>query len=94
MHTKTRLPSLALAALALASLLLFSSPAQAAAATHPGFGRARESSSLHSGSGQNGKAYRKGLRARAAVSFRGQGKKVRVCKETYSEFVCSTQIVY
>lgn len=62
--------------------------------SHPGFGRHREVVSVHSGSGRDAFKTRQALRARAANSFRGKGKKTTVCKETASEFVCTTSTTY
>ena len=62
--------------------------------SHSGFGRHREAVSVHSGSNRDAFTARQGLRARAANSFRGKGKKTTVCKETASEFVCTTSTTY
>ncbi|MCA2960802.1 MAG: hypothetical protein IOD12_11150 [Silvanigrellales bacterium] len=62
--------------------------------SHPGFGRHREVVSVHSGSNRDASKARQGLRARAANSFRGKGKKTTICKETASEFVCTTSTTY
>lgn len=85
------------AALVLGSAFL-SLEASAAPATHPGFGRSRGADSVQSdsvaGVGREARSGRKGLRARAPLSSPSSGKRVRICKESFSEFTCTTQTVY
>jgi hypothetical protein len=78
-----------------ASSLLLTSFALAKPSTHPGFGSGRDTGSNVS-PGEGVRAQRHKLRARPlrASPWRNEGKKIRVCKESHSEFVCSTRIVY
>lgn len=78
------------------SVALASSPSAKAHSprSHQGFGRHREELSLGNAThGTRVQAHQK-LRARAAQSFRGKGKKTTVCKETAAEFVCTTTTTY
>ena len=85
------------AALVLGSSFL-SLEASAAPASHPGFGRSRSAESIRpnseGGMGREARSGRKGLRARTALPLPSSGKRVRVCKESFSEFTCTTQTVY